>query len=98
MKLEELMQDEEFTAKLEKAKDLDEVLAMLKEQGIELSKENLETAVRQLDESELDESSLEAVAGGSVFSSVIAGARALAKWLKQHPGILPTPSPIRPRR
>ena len=59
MKLEELMQDEEFTAKLEKAKDLDEVLAMLKEQGIELSKENLETAVRQLDESELDESSLE---------------------------------------
>ena len=83
MKLEELMQNEEFTAKLEKAKDLDEVLAMLKEQGIELSKENLETAVRQLDESELDESSLEAVAGGSVFSSVIAGARALAKWLKQ---------------
>lgn len=51
----------------------------------------------QLDESELDESSLENVAGGSAFSAVVAGTVALARWLKKHPGILPSPSPIRPR-
>lgn len=51
----------------------------------------------QLDESELDESRLENVAGGSAFSAVVAGTVALARWVKKHPGVLPSPSPIRPR-
>lgn len=97
MNLEELMQNEAFIGKLEKADNLEGVLSLIKEHGIDVSKEELEAAIGQLDGSELDESSLENVAGGSVFSAVVAGTVALARWVKKHPGILPSPSPIRPR-
>lgn len=98
MNLEELMQNEEFTAKLEKARDLDEVLAMIRERGIEITTEEITSAYKKLNDGELDENALEDVAGGSIFTAAVAaGAAALARWIKKHPGILPSPSPIRPR-
>ena len=50
MNLEKLMQNEEFTKKLESAQNLDEVLAMVKEQGVEITKEEVEAALKKLDE------------------------------------------------
>lgn len=95
MELEQLLENAEFTGKLEKAENLDEVLALVKDQGVEISKAELEAAMAQLDGNELDENSLEAVAGGSLFSVVAAGATLLAEWLKRHP--IPW-GPIYPRR
>ena len=89
------MQSTEFTEKLEKAKDLDEVLSMIKEHGIEITKEDLESVTEQFGDGELDENRLEAVAGGRAINAVVAGAAALVAWLKKHPGII-APSPIRP--
>ena len=97
MNLEELMQNAEFTEKLETAKDLDEVMAMINEQGVEITKEELAAAMEQLNESELDENSLESVAGGmSAARAVIKGVIFLVSWLRKHPEVLPKPSPIRP--
>jgi predicted ribosomally synthesized peptide with nif11-like leader len=97
MNLEELMQNAEFTEKLEKAKDLDEVMTMIKEQGVEITKEELAAAMEQLNEGELDENSLEDVAGGmSLGRAVITGVAVLVSWLKKHPEVLPKPSPLRP--
>lgn len=85
MNLEKLMQNEEFTKKLESAQNLDEVLAMVKEQGVEITKEEVEAALKKLDEGELDENSLEDVAGGIAGWIMIGGGiRALAKWLKKN--------------
>lgn len=85
MDLEKLMQNEEFTKKLESAQNLDEVLAMVKEQGVEITKEEVEAARKKLDEGELDENSLEDVAGGIAGWIMIGGGiRALAKWLKKY--------------
>lgn len=85
MNLEKLMQNEEFTKKLESAQNLDEVLAMVKEQGVEITKEEVEAALKKLDEGELDENSLEDVAGGIAGWIMIGGGiRTLAKWLKKY--------------
>ena len=85
MDLEKLMQSEEFTKKLESAQNLDEVLVMVKEHGVEITKEEVEAALKKLDEGELDENSLEDVAGGIAGWIMIGGeVRALAKWLVKY--------------
>ena len=86
MNLEELMQNGEFTEKLEKAKDLDEVVAMIKEEGVEITIEELRAAIEQNDEGELDEDKLEAVSGGSMVSW---GLKQLIEWLRKHPHLRP---------
>ena len=53
-KLQELENNEEFNAKMEAAKNPQEVMMIMKEYGIEVPTEN----------GELDESALDAVAGG----------------------------------
>lgn len=68
MSLEELMQDKDFTAKLQAAKDYEEMAELFRQQGLDTSAEALEAAVKMAKDSgesgELGEDALEAVAGG----------------------------------
>lgn len=68
MSFEELMQDQEFTAKLQAAKDYEEMAELFRQQGLDASAEALEAAVKMARGSseggELGEDALEAVAGG----------------------------------
>ena len=85
------MQSEEFTKKLESAQNLDEVLVMVKEQGVEITKEEVEAALKKLDEGELDENSLEDVAGGAAAwkIGIGVGVRLLAEFVKRYGYFLP---------
>jgi len=74
-------------------------MAMIKEQGVEITKEELAAVMEQLNEGELDENSLEDVAGGSLaVRATIAGVAVLVSWLKKHPEVFLKPSPLRPWR
>lgn len=98
MNIEQLMNDEAFTAQLENAKDLAEVAALLQAQGIEVTEAQLKAALAAGD-SELDETALEAAAGGLLpvrFGRIV---REIVKILPVSPPItiqpIPAPQPIR---
>ena len=68
MSFEELMQNKEFTAKLQAAKDYEERAELFRQQGVDTSAEALEAAVKLTASNglsgELGEDALESVAGG----------------------------------
>ncbi len=64
MDINALVNDEEFTAKLQGAKNLEEVTEILKSCGINVTADDLKTAYTQTQEKELDEDALDTVAGG----------------------------------
>ena len=64
-KIENLMQDTELMQKLENVKSAEEIIALLGEQGLEVSEENAQAALAALNSNgELSEEDLEKVAGG----------------------------------
>ncbi len=71
-KVQSLMQDEQFKAKLADAEDLDAMAALFRNEGIQVSGADLEAALEQHNGDELSEESLEDVAGGFAISGLIA--------------------------
>ena len=65
MGIEELTLDQELEEKIENAQNLEDVVAILREKGVEITEAQLK-AVLAAEEGELDEATLEAVAGGKV--------------------------------
>ncbi len=73
-KVEQLMQDEQFKAKLSNIEDLDEMAALFQNEGIQVTGADLEAALEnQSTSEELSEESLENVAGGFATGLLIAG-------------------------
>lgn len=66
MKIEDLICGESFKARIQSAQSLDEVAEVLSENGINVSSKDIEAALAQNSSDELDESSLENVAGGAL--------------------------------
>lgn len=74
----------ELKEKVDKAENLDEVIAILNAEGVEITKEQLEAAVAA-ENDELSEDDLDNVSGG-VVTPVIAGIAfgiAVYKWYKR---------------
>ena len=69
-KLIEIINNEEISARIENAESVEEVLQILAENGLETTAEEL-GILKVGEESELDEESLEAVAGGGKASTKI---------------------------
>ncbi len=80
MDLKELLSNQEFNEKLSGVKNLTEAIDLLSEYGVEVSEEELESAIKSAEDSsdELEEDALEAVAGGVYLSPVIAALLILA--------------------
>ena len=66
MDFEELMNDSEFKAQIDEAKDLAEVAELFKARGFDTDEESLVAVLKSEDSDELDEKMLENVAGGAV--------------------------------
>ena len=64
--IEEFEVSEELKEKLGKAESLDEVVKVLAEEGLAVTKEELETALAQGENGELSEEALAAVSGGRI--------------------------------
>ena len=70
MEIKELVQNEDFRKAMSAAQSLEEVMDLLKANGLEVSEEDLNALLAQRQTGELDEEALENVAGGAkrVFS------------------------------
>ena len=64
MTIEELSKDSEFLKKIENAKGADEIIALFKDKGIDVTKEDLEKIAAMPESGELSEADMENVAGG----------------------------------
>ncbi len=66
------MNKEEFISKLKEVKSVDDILALAKENGIELSEDKAKELFSQLNASgELSDDDLEKVAGGNIFDKFL---------------------------
>lgn len=83
MDLETLMQNEEFNARMEACKTVEEAAEIMREYGLEVTAEQLKAALRAEKESELDETQLENVAGGIILPWL--------PWFPRRPLPLPRP-------
>ena len=73
--VQNLMQDDAFKAKLEKAEDLDAMAALFQAEGIQVTGADLEAAAEKYNEmDELQEQDLENVAGGFAISGLVGAA------------------------
>ena len=80
------MNKEEFIAKLKEAKSADEILALAKESGVELSEEKAKELFAGLNANgEMSDEELDEVAGGSGFMDMLS--RGLDDYRKQHPHV-----------
>ena len=68
--MEQFEVSEELKEKLGKAESLDEVVKILTEAGLEVTKEELEAALAQGENGELSEEALSAVSGGIIMGRV----------------------------
>ena len=80
MELEALMDNEEFVARLGLCQSLEEVSALLKANGVEMTEKELQDLIDKA-QGELNEGALEDVAGGSLAVRVVAGAVRLGLYL-----------------
>lgn len=84
MNLEALLQDESFAKAVENAENLDEIAGLFNSRGIDVSSSDIQKAMDAVQNGELSESNLEAVAGGVVtpvvVSAAIIGAYVFSKW------------------
>lgn len=80
--VEDLVCDERIKMRIQSAQSLDEVAEILSENGVDVSAKDIEAALAQESSDELDESSLENVAGGAL---------GLVKYLLPILPLLPTP-------
>lgn len=83
--MEQFEISDQLKEKLGKAKSLDEVVQFCREEGIEITKEQLEMAAAQGDGGELDEDTLDNVSGGGLWVSAHAG-MIVARYLLKHFG------------
>ena len=67
MELETLMQNEEFSARMESCGTVEEAAAILREYGLEVTTDELLAVLSAETGDELDESDLEQVAGGIIM-------------------------------
>lgn len=79
-KINALLANAEFAAKVEQAEDLAAVVALFNAEGVEVTEEEIKAALEKVGAEELDESALEDVAGGLLIASPIGGVK-IAKWL-----------------
>ncbi len=80
MTFEEVFNNQELAAELEKAEDMAAILQLLKEAGVEMTEEQLLEKMNQGND-QLNEDDLEKVSGGSsIFGPVI---KALWNWLRR---------------
>ena len=70
MEIEKLFNDDSFKDSVIKAESIEELDVILKTHGIDVDKSELTSLFCDAQEGELDESSLETVAGGSWLSSL----------------------------
>ena len=81
MDLDALMKDEAFNAKLDACQTMEEISALLKANGVEMTADQLQDLMDK-SEGELNVDALEDVAGGvSVIGPAFVGGVLLAKWL-----------------
>ena len=66
MTIEELSKDSEFLAKIQSAKGADEVVALFRDKGFEVTEAQLKALITGEDSGELSESDMESVAGGII--------------------------------
>ena len=69
--VEELLNDKVFTEKLKAAKSLEEIADLFKEQGVDVTAEEIKAAAKEKAGEELDEQDLENVAGGVKARTVL---------------------------
>ena len=73
-KVQELMKDDQFKAKLANAESLDGMAALFQEEGIQVTGADLEAAIaNHSDEEELSEEKLDNVSGGLIGGLIAAG-------------------------
>lgn len=75
--MEELIKNEEFMKKLESAESPEEAVALFKENGVEVTVEELEK-IAKMGSGELDEEMLDDVAGGIIIGVPLTIAAAVA--------------------
>ena len=83
MDLETLMQNEEFNARMEACKTVEEAAEIMREYGLEVTAEQLKAAMAAQSNGELGEEALENVAGGII--------RPWLPWFPRRPLPLPRP-------
>lgn len=92
MDIEKLLQNEEFKAQLENAKDFKEAAEIYNAYGIDVTEEELKEIIARNESGELGEEALEDVAGGTVL---------WGPWrplpFPRWPGTIPIPFPRWPR-
>lgn len=71
-KVKELMQDDQFKAKLSEVESFDEMATLFSNEGIPVTGADLEAAIDQQNGDELSEEDLNNVAGGIAISGLIA--------------------------
>lgn len=80
-KINALLANAEFATKVEQAEDLAAVAALFNAEGVEVTEEDIKAALEKVSSEELDESSLDGVAGGLATAMVVIGGLKIAKWL-----------------
>ena len=68
-KVQALMQDEQFKAKLAAAESMDDIAALFCAEGIQVTGAELDAVVEQNSDGELSEANLENVAGGGFLAA-----------------------------
>lgn len=84
MTLKEALNNEEIANKFDSAESMDDIIATLKEYGVEATEEEVMSAIAE-EGGELTEDQLENVAGGSIITSMLIGlgARKLLELIRK---------------
>lgn len=91
-KLKELLNDQAFQDEMNNAATLEDAAKIMQQHDIQITPEELQEIMAKMEsESELNESELDDVAGGSLWAATTVGFKILWWWLKKHPHILPRP-------
>jgi predicted ribosomally synthesized peptide with nif11-like leader len=86
-KVEELSQNEEFKARIAQLESAEEIAAAFRTEGVEVTAEELQTALATQQSGELSEDSLDGVSGGLIGTMVgLATVAAVSVWLSSRRG------------
>ena len=90
-KLKELLNDQAFQDEMNNAATLEDAAKIMQQHGIQVTPEELQEIMAKMEsESELNETELDDVAGGSLWAATV-GFKILWWWLKNHPKGWPRP-------
>lgn len=78
-KIQALMENAEFAAKMEQAESVAELVALFNAEGVEVTEDAVKQALEKIENEELDEAALENVSGG--FVAIVVAGIAIATWL-----------------